>query len=504
MAATADAGVVSYPLPSFAKASQDFRVTADGVPIPVEHYRDRHVAQFETDGETTLQIKISNAIKACSIHPLSFGLKGATIGDTVTLTVSPIMHLPQPTYLLFKINQLENLIVLVEPKEAEAPTPGSKGVLSITSPPYAADPSGKELATKAIQSAIDDASRGGGGIVYVPAGLYRVQGLSLKDNVTLYLAGGSTIRGSEHLADYEGTDFGSIKNRKALIEARNFKNIALRGRGWIDAGQTELISPDGKSRPDVAQGIGRRRTIYAKDGTNFTIDGIMARDATAWSVLFDRLENARISRLKIIGPMWPWADGIDICGRNIVVEKCLTYTGDDNYCTKAMQPDYTLSNIVFRDSIGYSHSAGVKVGMQARGDQTDIHFENIDIIHAGRGLVVEHRDGKNAPAGKSIRNIFFKDIRVEEVAGTGGISRNPIQIRTDQPAPISNLHFQRITIGNFGPNPSRIAGFDEKNPVSNVTFESLAIGGKAVGSIEAGDFKTQFATGIKFQSSASP
>jgi polygalacturonase len=54
-----------------------------------------------------------------------------------------------------------------------------------------ADASGKLLATKAIQSAIDRAPQSGGGAVLVPPGLYRVQSLSLKSNVTLYVSGGA-------------------------------------------------------------------------------------------------------------------------------------------------------------------------------------------------------------------------------------------------------------------------------------------------------------------------
>lgn len=46
--------------------------------------------------------------------------------------------------------------------------------LDVTKPPYNADNTGKESATSAIQTAINDAGRAGGGTVYLPAGTYRI------------------------------------------------------------------------------------------------------------------------------------------------------------------------------------------------------------------------------------------------------------------------------------------------------------------------------------------
>jgi hypothetical protein len=97
-------------------------------------------------------------------------------------------------------------------------------------------------------------------------------------------------------------------------------------------------------------------------------------------------------------------------------------------------------------------------------------------------------------------NIYFTDIRVEEVSGTGGVSRNPIQIKSYVPAPINNIFFKRVSVGNFGPQSSLISGYDATHPVTNVAFENLTIGGKPIDSISGGDFKTENASGIKFLS----
>jgi hypothetical protein len=47
-------------------------------------------------------------------------------------------------------------------------------VIDVTQPPYSADPDGKENSTAAIQAAIDEAGRRGGGVVFLPEGTYRI------------------------------------------------------------------------------------------------------------------------------------------------------------------------------------------------------------------------------------------------------------------------------------------------------------------------------------------
>ncbi len=54
------------------------------------------------------------------------------------------------------------------PREVAGP------VLDVTQAPYHADSSGEEDATAAIQQALDDAGSAGGGVVYLPAGTYRI------------------------------------------------------------------------------------------------------------------------------------------------------------------------------------------------------------------------------------------------------------------------------------------------------------------------------------------
>ncbi len=296
--------------------------------MQVEHYRDRHFVHFCAAGVVVLKIKVNASITNYSIHPSSFGLKGTVEGDTLTVSLTPTLFDPEPAYLLFKINDLENLVVLVDPPEVDAPLPQSAGVRDVSAAPYRADGMGKSLATIAIQSAIDQSSQGGGGVVYVPAGVFRVQSLKLKSGVTLYLAGGAVIRGSDLLADYGGdaTYLSSQgKHLPPVIEVANFKNVAIRGRGRVDAAEGTVYTPQGVAEEVDPRGGYHRVAIHVADGSGFTLDGIVMQDGGGWSLQLNRVDHVRIARLKLLGPMWRGNDGIDICGFDAVVDKCFVY-----------------------------------------------------------------------------------------------------------------------------------------------------------------------------------
>lgn len=497
--------VASSPIPSFAQKSADFSVRANNESVPVEHFRDSHVARLSTDNSVTLKITTSAPITSYSIHPDHFHLKGNVQGNTLTVSVSATQFEPEPTYLIFEINDMDNLVVLIDPLEKNAPTPTTPGVIDVRAAPYSADPSGKKLSTAAIQSAIDTASKNGGGVVFVAPGLYRIQSLVLKDNVTLYLSEGAVIQGSAYTADFrDDPTYTSKQNFPYLIQAQDFKNIAVKGRGVLDCAGGTIYGEDGAPQAVTAGASLRRGAIRVTNGKGFTLEGVTIRDSTTWTVVMDRVENVLMVRPKLIGPIWPRNDGIDVFGRHILVEKAFVYTGDDNFCVKALKPDYPAYDISFKDSIGYGNSAGVKVGMQSESPQSDIHFEDIDIVHTGRGLVVERKsEGHNGRKGdvhnaSSIQNVYFTDIRVEKIEGTGGMSRDPIHINSEGPGSISNVYFKRVALGNFGPHPSVISGFDSADSVSNVFFEDLTIGGKPIDNVGVGDFKVKDAANIKF------
>ena len=94
------------------------------------------------------------------------------------------------------------------------------------------------LNTKAINGAIDALSKKGGGVVFVPAGLWLTGPIVLKNNINLHIAIGATLLFTPDKdqyplveANYEGLP--QMRNQSP-ISATNATNIAITGKGIID------------------------------------------------------------------------------------------------------------------------------------------------------------------------------------------------------------------------------------------------------------------------------
>ena len=96
-----------------------------------------------------------------------------------------------------------------------------------------------KLSTEAIQHAIDDCSKAGGGRVVVPTGNYKTGTIILKSHVELYLEHGATLFGSTQLKDYKRLkpNYLSLRTQTEtiqLIYAAEADDIAITGSGTID------------------------------------------------------------------------------------------------------------------------------------------------------------------------------------------------------------------------------------------------------------------------------
>ena len=96
---------------------------------------------------------------------------------------------------------------------------------------------GKTKDTKAIQQAIDAATKTGGTVV-LDRGVFLSGTLHLKSRVTLQIEPGATLLGSTEHADYERAG-----RWLALLEAREVSDIIVTGGGIID-GQGAKLAAD--------------------------------------------------------------------------------------------------------------------------------------------------------------------------------------------------------------------------------------------------------------------
>src|SRR5215213_6800088 len=211
------------------------------------------------------------------------------------------------------------------------------------------------LNSVAIQKAIDECNRTGGGKVIFPVGKYLSGTIILKDNVTLHLQKGAVILGSTNVEDYQnldpfadglGTDVGW-----ALVVAVDAKNIGIEGEGAIDGQGSKLkaqhILTD--TRPE-SQRWGRRPfllRIVKCEGV--TVKGVTLYYAAAWTSHYFQSRKVRIENIKIISRGVAHNDGIDIDGcQDVRISDCDINSGDDALCFKTTSSKMACRDIVVK------------------------------------------------------------------------------------------------------------------------------------------------------------
>lgn len=123
-----------------------------------------------------------------------------------------------------------------------APSPGPErapgiGIFDVRD--YGAVGYGAAPDTKAIQAAIDDCARVGGGKVCLNNGRFLSGTIYLKSNVTLYVEAGATLLGSTDVNDYpvivpKCRSYTDYYVEQSLIYAASAENIGIAGQGVID------------------------------------------------------------------------------------------------------------------------------------------------------------------------------------------------------------------------------------------------------------------------------
>ena len=185
---------------------------------------------------------------------------------------------------------------------------------------YGALSDGKTLATSAIQAAIDDCYKNGGGRVVIPSGNFYSGSLFLKDNVELHLEHGATLTASESMDDYNADDayvqnYGFAPEQwraKHLIMAVECKNVAITGSGVIDGNGDSF-----RAEPKINQNYPyswRFGMAHVKDinvmrpgqlicfieSRDVLVDGITLRNTSCWCIFIHGCEFVRVSRITVL------------------------------------------------------------------------------------------------------------------------------------------------------------------------------------------------------------
>ncbi len=247
---------------------------------------------------------------------------------------------------------------------------------------------GVHLDQEALQATIDAAHEAGGGIVLVPAGIYRTGSLDLRSNVRLHLAEGATLFGSNNRDHY---------HQRTVIYAEDAEDIAITGTGTIDG--------NGMFTPNRGW---RHRVIRMLNCSDVTVEGIATDNSGSWTQHYTLTNNLTLRNIRL-NSVRPGRnnDGLDFTGcQDVLIEGCVVVSDDDCIVIKSNHRDHVNRNFRVVNNVVYAFASGFKLGTETRSV-----FDNIvcDGLHVYGGTTL----GLYTVDGSQTSNITVQNVRAE-------------------------------------------------------------------------------------------
>lgn len=481
-----DDGLLLFPRLGDFPLSSTFTVKVNGQAASVETkgYYDVpiHYAQLSSRSGETLQIEVTVAepINKYSLSPLRKNIQASTKGNTLQFTVN------EPGYLLVRINDLEDLFILINPMvDYRAQIEGKK---IINAADYVSDITGQAVQTSALQQAIDETARQQA-VLYFPDGIYRTGTLQMRSNMTVFLSEGALILGSIIESDYirekeYGTNAAACGSLIRLAGVSNFRMI---GNGTIDGAawsglrrKPEEAVPEGGKPTNYATEI---YLMYATDCQNLLFDGVVLRDPAFWNTRIFRSREVRMENLKVLNDRperdWTNTDGIVFdSSSHCSLRNAVIYGGDDNCVVKGRDRrlEYNTEDILYDGVLTVTNSAGVKIGTETFVHQIkEVVFRHIDIVSAQRSIVIDAKDGSQ------VSNIRFEDIVVEGFYKlSGGYRLIDFRLMDRDAVPctstLSDIQVSGVDVWNGMEGVKvRFEGKDEESFIRSVVLKNMQV-----------------------------
>ncbi len=312
---------------------------------------------------------------------------------------------------------------------------------------YGAVADGITLNSQAVQKAIDECAKNGGGVVYFSEGEYVLSTVFLKSGVKIWIDSGARVLGSLDYYAYapqETIDYPAYQDAShtyfehAMFVGIGVENIGVYGDGEID--MRSVWDEDGV-RGEAIKHRGPK-CISLKNCKNVEIHSLTINNVTDLAVYFAGCEDVDVYGLK----MRVYIDGISPDNSTRVrIHDCDIETGDDGIVFKS---SYALNRLGICKDIKVwdckvkSRCNAIKFGTETNGGFEDILIENIDIRETRiTGISIESVDGAVVD-GITIKNVTMKNVGSPLFIHVGKRMRGPEGRRVGK---IGNVTLENIT-----------------------------------------------------------
>lgn len=371
------------------------------------------------------------------------------------------------------------------------------------------------LYTEAINGAIAACSSNGGGVVVIPAGVYRTAPIRLLSNVNLHLDDSAKVNFitdpalfESVLTRIEGID---CYNLSPLIYAYDAENVAVTGNGvfdggadttnwfnpkrlkWIDENgdevneKTRLYKMKEDSLPveqrllEHEAGI-RPQFINLYKCKNVLLEGFTLNNSPFWLIHPLMCENVTV-RGVTMQSHWRNNDGCDpeSC-RDVLIDNCFFNTGDDCIAVKSGRDqdgrrwNLPCENVIVRNCNMRDGHAGVAMGSEITGSVKNVWVEDCTMDSPNLDRII--RIKSNAVRGGEVENVFVRNITVGECRqAILGFELHYWNVY-DGPYP---PYFHNIQLENITSGKSRyvlnLDGFDDKIQARDIIVKNCSFNG---------------------------
>ncbi len=421
-----------------------------------------------------------------------------------------------------KIQSIDSTLPSWTTKVGARTVPKARKSFSVNS--YGAKGDGATNSTKAIQKAIDNAAKAGGGTVSFQNGEYVTGALFLKSNVVLNVAQGVTLLGSQDESEYPKlpTRVAGIEMPwpAALINVNGANNVKITGGGTID-GRGKLwwdkywalrreYEPKGL-RWASDYDAERVRLMVISRSSDVTVENLSLKRSGFWTVQVLYSDHVTVDGLKISDNGGPSTDGVDIDSSSyVLIQNCDIDNNDDDICLKAgrdfdgLRVNRPTEYVFIRDNLIRRGGGVIAFGSETSGGIRHVVALNNRAIGTKEG--VRFKSAKTR--GGFVEDVIIRGLKMENVPlpFTFTLNWNPsysyasipegmkdvppywiIMNTPVTPAERGYCQFRNIRIENVdvvGANRIFTASGLPDKTIQNVYFSNITAEGKEAGSIE--------------------